>query len=179
MKTLYVINGAMGVGKTAVSRALQHLLPDCAFVDGDACWDIAPFRVTEVRKKLVFSNAAYLLNAYLACEEVQNCVFCWVMQRREIVETLLRKLSFEGVRLVRVTLTAREETLRARIEGDIAAGRRTADVLSRALAYLPLFEEETGAVKVPTDSRTVNELARAIADMGGGNAAEGAANDET
>ena len=132
-----------------------------------------------MRKNLVFSNAAYLLSAYLACEEVQNCVFCWVMQRREIAETLLRKLSLGGVRLVRVTLTAREDTLRARIEGDIAAGRRTADVLSRAFSYLPLFEEETGAVKVPTDGRTVNELARAIADMGGGKSAEGAANDET
>ena len=37
MKTLYFINGAMGVGKTAVSRALQKMLPDCAFLDGDWC----------------------------------------------------------------------------------------------------------------------------------------------
>ena len=179
MKTLFLINGAMGVGKTTVSRALQRILPDCAFVDGDMCWDIAPFRVTEVRKELVFSNAAYLLGAYLACGEVSNCVFCWVMQRREIAEELLSRLDLRGIRLVRVTLTASEETVRARLAADVDAGRRTADVIARAVSYLPCFEEETGAVRLRTDGRTAEELARAIADMAAGNPARGASYDET
>ena len=166
MKTLYFINGAMGVGKTAVSRALQKMLPDCAFLDGDWCWDIAPFRVTPARKALVMANAARLLSAYLACGDVRRVVFCWVMQYRETAESLLSMLSLGNVRLVHVTLTAQEDTLRARLSADIAAGRRSPDVLARAVSYLPFFEGDTGAVKVATDGMTAEQIARAIADMG-------------
>lgn len=42
MKRLYVLCGAMGVGKSATGRALRDLLPDCAFLDGDWCWDMHP-----------------------------------------------------------------------------------------------------------------------------------------
>ena len=166
MKTLYFINGAMGVGKTAVSRALQKMLPDCAFLDGDWCWDIAPFRVTPAWKALVMENAARLLSAYLACGDVRSVVFCWVMQYRETVESLLSMLPLGNVRLVRVTLTAQEDTLRARLSADIAAGRRSPDVLVRAVSYLPFFEGDTGAVKVATDGMTAEQIAHAIADMG-------------
>lgn len=166
MKTLYFINGAMGVGKTAVSRALQKMLPDCAFLDGDWCWDIAPFRVTPARKALVMENAARLLSAYLACGDVRSVVFCWVMQYRETAENLLSMLPLGNVRLVRVTLTAQEDTLRARLSADIAAGRRSPDVLARAVSYLPFFEGNTGAVRVATDGMTAEQIARAIADMG-------------
>ena len=47
MKKLIFLRGAMGVGKTTVARALQKLLPQAAFLDGDWVWDIAPFTVTE------------------------------------------------------------------------------------------------------------------------------------
>ena len=40
MKHLYLIGGPMGVGKTTVGRALQQRLPNCAFLDGDWCWDM-------------------------------------------------------------------------------------------------------------------------------------------
>ena len=37
MKTLYLIGGPMGIGKTTVSRELLSMLPHCAFLDGDWC----------------------------------------------------------------------------------------------------------------------------------------------
>ena len=46
MKTLYLIGGTMGVGKTSACRALQQLLPNSVFLDGDWCWNIHPFQVT-------------------------------------------------------------------------------------------------------------------------------------
>ncbi len=42
MKRLILLRGPMGVGKTATGRELQRLLPQCAFLDGDWCWDIRP-----------------------------------------------------------------------------------------------------------------------------------------
>lgn len=43
MKRLILIGGTMGVGKTAVCRELQKLLPGNVFLDGDWCWDAVPF----------------------------------------------------------------------------------------------------------------------------------------
>ena len=46
-KRLVIVNGTMGAGKTAVCQALKQLAPPCAFLDGDWCWDMNPFMVTE------------------------------------------------------------------------------------------------------------------------------------
>ena len=47
MKTLYMIGGTMGVGKTAVCQLLKQDLPNSVFLDGDWCWDASPFQVTD------------------------------------------------------------------------------------------------------------------------------------
>ena len=41
MKTLYLIGGTMGVGKTTVCQLLKKKLPKNVFLDGDWCWDAA------------------------------------------------------------------------------------------------------------------------------------------
>ena len=38
MKTIYLIGGTMGVGKTTVSQQLKKELPKSVFLDGDWCW---------------------------------------------------------------------------------------------------------------------------------------------
>ena len=40
MKTLYLIGGPMGVGKTTAGRLLRDRLPHSVFLDGDWCWDM-------------------------------------------------------------------------------------------------------------------------------------------
>ena len=61
MKHLYIIGGTMGVGKTTVCRILKEKLEGSVFLDGDWCWDMHPFQVTEemgflsFRFELVFS----------------------------------------------------------------------------------------------------------------------------
>lgn len=77
MKTLYLIGGTMGVGKTSACRALQQLLPNSVFLDGDWCWNIHPFQVTEETKALVLDNICYLLNRFLRCSLVESVIFCW------------------------------------------------------------------------------------------------------
>lgn len=47
-----MINGTMGVGKTATSRELQKMLNNCVFLDGDWCWDMQPFIVNEETKRM-------------------------------------------------------------------------------------------------------------------------------
>ena len=72
---LIFINGAPGTGKSAVSRALQKMLPDCALLDGDDVWNLRPFHVTEKSKELAFANMSAVLKNYLASGLARNVVF--------------------------------------------------------------------------------------------------------
>lgn len=67
MKTVYLIGGTMGVGKTTVCRVLKRKLRDCVMLDGDWCWDSDPFKVTEETKAMVLDNITYLLNSFIKC----------------------------------------------------------------------------------------------------------------
>ena len=160
---LIFLNGTMGAGKTATARALQKLLPACALLDGDNVWDFTPFCVNERTKELAFANISAVLNNYLACGLFENIVFCWVMQRREIAEELLRRLRGEYAYRP-FTLRVSERELRARLERDIAAGRRDAGVLARALERLPLYEHYP-SVHIDTDGKTAAETAKEIAEQ--------------
>ncbi|NMB13382.1 MAG: AAA family ATPase, partial [Firmicutes bacterium] len=105
MKNLVFINGTMGVGKTATSRELQNLLPDCVFLDGDWCWDMSPFTVTEETKAMVEDNICHMLNNFLKCSEFDNIIFCWVMHQQVIMDNLLSRLDTHDTKVFRFSLT--------------------------------------------------------------------------
>ena len=152
MKRLIFVNGTMGAGKTATCRELKKLLPPCAFLDGDWCWDMEPFQVTEETKAMVQENIAFLLGQFLRCSAYETVIFCWVMHQREIIQELLARLPLEGVEVRAVSLLATAETLQARIGKDVAAGLRTWDVLERSLQRLPLYQD------LPTEKLWVDDL---------------------
>lgn len=133
MKKLILIGGPMGVGKTAVCRELQRLLPENVFLDGDWCWDSVPFRVTEETKAMVVENIAFLLNQFLRCSAYENILFCWVLHHQRTWEDLLARLNLKGVQVVRLSLVCTPQELTRRLESDIAEGIRTPDVIPRAL----------------------------------------------
>ena len=149
MKTLYLIGGPMGIGKTTVSRELLSMLPRCAFLDGDWCWSMQPFTVTDETKAMV----------------LDNIVFCWVMHQQKIVDDILSRLPLEGVKVVSVSLNASPEVLTERIRRDIAAGLRDESVISRALSYLPLYEK-VQSLKLDTSTLSVAEIAEQIRIIG-------------
>lgn len=164
MKTLYLIGGAMGVGKTTVAQQLKRALPRAVFLDGDWCWDADPFQVTEETKAMVMDNICHVLNNFLHCSAYENVIFCWVMDRQEILDTLLGRLEVSDCRVKNISLTADRETLTRRIRGDVAQGLRRPDVLERSLDRLPLYNK-VNSVKVNTAGRTVEEIAQEIMEM--------------
>ena len=164
MKNLYLIGGAMGVGKTTVAQRLKKLLPRAVFLDGDWCWDADPFQVTGETKEMVMDNICHVLSNFLRCPAYENVIFCWVMDRQEILDALLGRLDLSGCQVRNVSLMADGETLTRRIGGDVAQGLRQPDVLERSLARLPLYER-LDSVKVDTTGRTVDEIAREIMEM--------------
>lgn len=76
MKTLILIGGTMGIGKTTACQCLKKALPRAVFLDGDRCWDADPFQVTDETKAMVEGNICYLLNSFLHCSAYENVIFC-------------------------------------------------------------------------------------------------------
>ena len=168
MKTLYLIGGPMGVGKTTVCQILKRELPDCVFLDGDWCWDADPFRVTEETKAMVMRNICAVLNNFLACSAYRNVVFCWVLHEQAILDEILAHMETNGVRVLCVSLLCPAQELVRRLQGDIDAGLRTEDVIDRSLARLPLYEA-LHTVKIDTAgkdaAKTAAEIMRAAAEQ--------------
>ena len=166
MKTLWLIGGPMGVGKTTACRLMQQRLPRCAFLDGDWCWEIRPFTVTEETKALVMDNIVHMLRGYLACTAVERVVFCWVMHQQAILDDLLARLPLEGVRVHALSLVCTEVELARRLQRDVDAGLRQADVIPRSLERLQHYAAlDTRRLEVT--HLTPAETAEALLQAGG------------
>lgn len=165
MKTLYFISGPMGVGKTTVSRELLRMLPRCAFLDGDWCWTMQPFIITDETKAMVTDNITHILGSFLRCSEFDNVVFCWVMHQQEIIDGLLARLPMDGVCFVSISLTCTLETLASRIEQDVIAGLRDKSAIQRSLSYLPLYGS-VDSIKLDTTELSPAEAAEQIIRTG-------------
>jgi len=161
-KKLILINGTMGVGKSAVCRELAAQLPHNVFLDGDWCWMAHPFVVTAETKRMVMENHAFLLNQFLHCSEYENVIFCWVMDQQTIIEALLNRLNLESVEVKTFTLVCSETALRVRLGHDIEAGLRTADIIDRSLARRERYRT-VHSVKIDVSSISARDTAGLIA----------------
>lgn len=164
MKRLYLIGGTMGVGKTAVSQQLKHDLPNSVFLDGDWCWDASPFQVTDETKAMVMENICFLLNQFLHCSAYENVIFCWVMHEQSIIDSIAEQLDTANCEVKVISLIADEATLRSRLNGDVERGVRTADVIDRSVARIPLYQV-LNTLKIDTNGKTIPMIADEIAQL--------------
>ncbi len=161
MKTLYLIGGTMGVGKTAVCRILRRKLENSIFLDGDWCWYSHPFTVTEETKALVLDNICHMLNNDIRCSAYQNIIFCWVMHEQSILDDILSRVETADCRVLPISLVCSPEALTARLATDISGGVRQPDVLERSLARLPVYDS-LKTIKIDTSDMTADAVAEAI-----------------
>ena len=164
MKTLYLIGGTMGVGKTAVSQVLKKNLKNAVYLDGDNCWDADPFQVTDETKAMVLDNICYLLNNFLRCSAYENVLFSWVMHEQNIIDRISNGLDKRGCTVKCISLMADPETSRRRLEGDILRGLRTEDVIQRSMERLTRFHS-LQTVKIDTSGKSVREVAEEIEQL--------------
>lgn len=151
----------MGVGKTAVSQRMNELLVSSVFLDGDWCWNANPFQVTDETKNMVMDNICHLLNNFIHCSAYENIVFSWVMHRQDIIDYLIGSLDTRHCTVKVFSLVCDEKTLRERLQKDIANGIRTADVIDRSIARLPLYHR-LNTIKIQTTSKSVEAIAKEI-----------------
>lgn len=165
MKTLYLVGGTMGVGKTIVCQELKSILPRSAFLDGDWCWDMNPFVVNGETKAMVLENIRTLLGNFLKCSAFDHVIFCWVLHQQSIIDAILEGLELSDVRVIPVSLVCTREILLQRLYRDVEAGRRQPDILLRSPQRLSLYDS-LPTVKIDTSALDVGQAARAIAALG-------------
>ena len=157
MKTLYMIGGTMGVGKTTVSQRLKEELPNSVFLDGDWCWDASPFQVNDETKTMVIDNICHLLNNFLKCSVYENIIFCWVMHEQSIIDSITERLYIQNCAVKCISLVADEKSLRERLSIDVKKGIRTAEVIERSAARIPLYQK-LNTIKIDTKNKTVSMI---------------------
>ena len=91
MKNIYIIGGTMGVGKTTICQKLKLKLANSVFLDGDWCWDMNPFQVTEETKKMVIDNIKEYEYYYTIKEPDPDEEIPILLHNNSVVE------AFEGV----------------------------------------------------------------------------------
>ena len=164
MKTLYMIGGTMGVGKTTVCQQLKQDLPNSVFLDGDWCWDANPFQVTDETKAMVTNNICYLLNNFLKCSAYENIIFCWVMHEQRIIDCIVEKLDTQNCEVKCVSLVADEKTLCERLSMDVERGVRSEDVIERSIARIPMYQT-LDTIIIDTNAKDVAVIANEIKQL--------------
>lgn len=164
MKKLIMINGTMGVGKSTVCSKLLNMLSPSVYLDGDWCWNMNPFVVSEENKDMVINNISYLLKSYLNNSGYKYIIFCWVMQEEYILKQVLDKLKEFDFQLYKISLICTEEALRKRLNNDVINGIRKADVVNRSIDRISAYEK-MDTVKIDVSSITVEETAKGIYSM--------------
>jgi len=141
MKTIYIIGGTMGVGKTAACQLLKKRLQNSVFLDGDWCWDMSPFQVTDETKRMVVDNISHLLNNYIGCSAYENVIFCWIMHEQSIIDDILSRLKLDDCDVKIISLVCDEQTLKSHLEGDIAKGIRGSDSIEKSVERIAMYEK--------------------------------------
>ena len=161
MKKLLIINGTMGVGKSTVCNILLEKLAPGVYLDGDWCWNMNPFIVSEENKKMVENNITYLLKSYLDNSGYEYIIFCWVIHKEDIFKQLLEPLINYDYELYKFSLVCSETALKNRLEMDVQKGIRKADVIDRSIQRLKLYNN-MDTIKIDVSDITPEQTAGEI-----------------
>lgn len=161
MKKLIIINGTMGVGKTATSKALYKKLENSVWLDGDWCWMMNPFIVNDENKEMVLDNITHLLRNFLMNSSLEYVIFNWVIHLDEIFDMVLSKLDGLEFEVIKITLMCNEDSFRERVSADIANNLREKEALDMGLERIPLYKN-MNTIKIDTSDISVLETANKI-----------------
>ncbi len=154
----------MGVGKTAICRILKNMLKNSVFLDGDWCWDMNPFSVTDETKQMVLDNICYVLNNFIGCSTLENIIFCWVLHEQNIIDIIMSRLDLTEVKTIPISLVCREEKLRERLLKDVNAEIRKPDVIERSIERIPLYKK-LNTYKIDVSDITAEDAAKHIKEL--------------
>lgn len=161
-KKLIIVNGTMGVGKSATCKELYKSLESSVWLDGDWCWMMNPFVPNDENKKMVEQNITYLLRNFLTNTSFQYVIFNWVIHTEDIFELILQGLRDLEFELYKITLTCSEEALKKRILRDVQSNLRDEGSIERSIERLELYKDMKTVKIDTTDSSVQNTVTRII-----------------
>ena len=159
-KTFLIVNGTMGVGKSAVCRQLYQQLTPSVWLDGDWCWMMSPWQFSEENRQMVEDNITHLLRNFLTNSSFEYVLFSWVIHQEAIFDTILEPLQDLSFTLHKITLTCSEEALRKRMMQD--ANRTEADI-ERSLQRLQCYTS-MNTIKIDSSDLTAGETVNLIVE---------------
>lgn len=163
-KKLIIINGTMGVGKSATCKELYKRLEGSVWLDGDWCWMMNPFIVNQESKKMVEDNITYLLRNYLTNSSFKYVIFNWVIHSEEIFNTLLERLNDLEFNIIKITLICSEKSLKSRIMKDIKNNLRNENSIDKSLDRLQLYKN-MDTIKIDTSNISISETVDKIIEI--------------
>ena len=134
-----VLNGPMGVGKTAVGKAIADRYPGTAFIDGDWCMDIHPFVGNPETREMAVDNILHMIGNYQKCSVCRMIVLVWIMDDPQVIQRIMDGLSALQAEIKAVTLICNRENLIRRWNNDSICEWRTEEWLNVSLKSLPGF----------------------------------------
>ena len=93
-----------------------------------------------------------------------NIIFNWVIDKEEIFQAILEKLTGLEFNLYKITLTCSDELLIKRIEGDIEKGKRNKECIVRSLERQNSYKA-LNTIKIDTDNKTIDQVSKLISNI--------------
>jgi len=159
-KTLLLLLGPNGVGKSTIARALLNILPQTALVDSDWCRSMNPYN-----RDTVSENIYTLIKNYLLCPDIEIVIFPYGFhgdrkQRLLAVKEKLNKDSIVFKTFIVILICSLEENIR-RAEND----QRDDERIKRGIKNTHHFYDEFDYPKIDTTNLTVEQITENIISL--------------
>ncbi|WP_329455543.1 hypothetical protein [Streptomyces sp. NBC_01497] len=155
------------MGKTSVAREVSALLRASgvphAVIEGDCLCEVHPAPEGDPHRSLLTERNLSALWGNAAALGHRRLVYTNTVSVLEAEAAMFRRAMGDGVRLVRVLLTASDRTAGARLRGRERGSELAAEVANSArTARLLAARAPADAVRVATDGRSLGEIAREV-----------------
>ena len=150
IKKLIIINGTKGVGKSTICKELLKNMNNSVWLDGDWCWMMNPWNVTDENKKMVENNITFILRNYLKNNTFENILFSWVIHKDEIFDLILDKINDLKYELFKISIICSERELKRRWIQD----NRNIDCFDNSLERLQNYYN-MNTIKVDTTGKGI------------------------
>lgn len=154
---LIIITGSPCVGKTTVADELFQSFENSAFLDGDWCWCVNPFSISDPRLRNGDKSMSFLLSNYLNSDFDYVVFSSVVVMGDPIRKNILNDITAKDFDVIGITLTCSEETLTQRHKN-----RGDDTEVSFYWLHLPPYPND---FIINTDNKDVNQIVAEIREL--------------
>jgi hypothetical protein len=160
MKKLIIVNGTMGVGKSAICKDLYKEIDNSVWLDGDWCWMMHPWDFCEENKNMVIDNITHILCNYLLNSNFKYIIFSWVINKIDILNLILDKLNKYEYELILFTIICSKSGLKKKLNNR----GENEDFISKSFERLEDYKN-MNTIKIDSDndiSMNIHEMKQII-----------------